>query len=72
MRYREKRFVGHEWGDLPIILTIDEVKSEKHWQIASRVSDPKSLITVANVLFYFLHAILIPEQTNPLNAIIDR
>ena len=62
---------GHEWGDLPIIFTSDEVTSENHWQIASRVTK-KSLFTVTNVLFYFLHAILCPEHTIPLKTIIDR
>ena len=52
-------FLGHEWGDLPMIFTSDEVTSENHWQIASRVTQ-KSLFTVTNVLFYFLHAILCP------------
>ena len=32
----------------------------------------KSLFTVANVLFYFLHAILCHEHTNPLRTIIER
>ena len=54
---------GHEWGDLPMIFTSDEV--------SSRVTK-KSLFTVTNVLFYFLHAILCPEHTIPLKAIIDR
>ena len=42
--------------DLSIIFTSDEVTSEIHWQIASRVTQ-KSLFTVTNVLLYFLHAI---------------
>ena len=62
---------GHEWGDLPMIFTSDEVTSENHWQITSRVTK-KSLLTVTNVLFHFLHAILCPEHTIPLKAIIDR
>ena len=41
--------LGHEWGDFPINLTSDEVKSDNHWQIASRVTQ-ESLFTVANVL----------------------
>ena len=53
---------GHEWGDLPIIFTSDEVTSENQWQIASQVT-PKLLFTVKNVLFHFLHAILCPEHT---------
>ena len=32
-------FFGHEWGDLPMIFTSDEVKSENHWQITSRIFD---------------------------------
>ena len=52
-----------------MIFTSDEV--ENHWQIASRVTQ-KSLITVTNVLFYFLHAILYPEHTILLKTIIDR
>ena len=53
-------FLGHEWGDLPIIFTSDVVTSENHWQFASRVTQ-KSLFTVTNVLFYLLHAMLCPE-----------
>ena len=71
MSYREWRFFGHEWGDLPMIFTSDEVTSENHWQITSRVTK-KSLFTVTNVLFYFLHAILYLEHAVPLQAIIDR
>ena len=48
-----------------MIFMSDEVTSENHWQIASRVS-PKSLFTVTNVLFYFLHAIWCPKHTIPL------
>ena len=29
---------GHEWGDLPMIFTSDEVTSENHWQMTSRVT----------------------------------
>ena len=50
---RNDWFLGHEWGDLPIIFTSEEVMSENYWQIASRVTK-KSLFTVTNVLFYFL------------------
>ena len=39
------------------------VTSENHWQIASLVTQ-KSLFTVTNVLFYFLHAILCPGTNN--------
>ena len=46
-----------------MIFTSDEVTSENHWQIASRVTQ-KSLFTVTNVLFYFLHAILCPRTHN--------
>ena len=35
-------------------------------------SDKKSLFTVTNVLFYFLHVILCHEHTNPLRTIIER
>ena len=31
-------FFDHEWGDLPMIFTSDEVTSENHWQITSRVT----------------------------------
>ena len=41
-----------------MIFTSDEVTSENDWQITSRVTK-KSLFTVTNVLFYFLHAICI-------------
>ena len=68
MSYRVKSFWGHEWGDLPIIFTRDEVTSENHWQIASPVT-PKSLFTVTKVLFYFLHAIWCPEHTIPLKQL---
>ena len=47
------------------MFTSDEVTSENHWEIASRVT-PKSLLTVTNVLLYFLHAIWCPEHTIPL------
>ena len=53
------------------IITSDEVTSENHWQIASRVTQ-KSLFTVTNVLFYFLHAILCPEHTILVKTIIAR
>ena len=51
-----------------MIFTSDEVTSENHWQIASRVTQ-KSLFTVTNVLFYFLHAIWCPEHTIPLKQL---
>ena len=47
---------GHEWDDL---------------QITSRATE-KSLFTVTNVLFYFLHAILRVEHTIPLQTNIVR
>ena len=48
---RVRRFANdfHEWRS-----------HEYHWQIASRVT-PKSLFTVTNILFYFLHAVLCPR-----------
>ena len=50
-----------------------EVTSENHWQIASGVTpNNRYLSIVMNVLFYFLQAILCPEHTVPLKAIIDR
>ena len=60
--------MGHEWGDLPTIFTSDEVTSENHWQIASRVTQ-KSLFMVTDVLFYFLHAIWCPEHPIPLKQL---
>ena len=65
MSYREYRFLGHEWGDMPIIFTRDEVTSENHWQTTSRVTQ-KSLFALTNVSIYFLHAILSDEHTIPL------
>ena len=61
----------HEWGDSAMIFTSDEVTNENHWRIASRVTK-KSLFTVTNVLFYFLHAISCHEHTDPLRTIIER
>ena len=46
------------------LFTGDEVTSENHWQIASRVTR-KSLFTVTNVSFYFLHVIWCPEHSIP-------
>ena len=54
--------MGHEWDELPIIFTSDEVTNENHWRIASRVTQ-SSLFMVTNVLFYFLHDSLCPERT---------
>ena len=59
------------WGNSAMIFTSDEVTSENHWRIASRVTK-KSLFTVTNVLFYFLHAISCHEHTDPLRTIIER
>ena len=71
MSYREKRFLGHEWGDLPMIFTSDEVTSENYRQIASRVT-PKIVIHGNECIgFFFLHAVLCPEDTIPLKRIID-
>ena len=53
-----------------MIFTSDEVTSENLWQITSRVTK-KSLFTVTNVLFYFLHAISYLELTVPLQTIIS-
>ena len=61
----------HEWGDSAMIFTSDEVTNENHWRIASRVTK-KSLFTVTNVLFYFLHAISCHEHTDPLRTIFER
>ena len=54
-----------------MIFTDNEVMSENYWQIASQVTQ-KSLFMLTNVLFYFLHAILCPEQTILLKTTIDR
>ena len=54
-----------------MIFTSDEVTSENYCRIASRVTK-KSLFTVTNVLFYFLHAILCHEHTNPRRTTIER
>ena len=54
-----------------MIFTSVEVRSENHWQIASRVTQ-KSLFTVTNILLYFLHAMLYPEYAILLKAIIYR
>ena len=61
----------HEWGDSAMIFTSDEVTSENHCRIASRVTKT-SLFMVTNVLFYFLHAISCHEDTKPLRTIIER
>ena len=51
-----------------MIFTSEEVTSENHWEIASQVTQ-KSLFTVINVLFYFLHTILCSEHTIPLKTL---
>ena len=62
---------GHEWGDLPINFTSEEVTSENRCQITSQVTK-NSLFTVKNVLFYLLHAsTLCPEHTITLITIVD-
>ena len=45
-----------------MIVTSEEVTGENHRQITSRVTK-KSLLTVTNVLFCFLHAVLCTEHT---------
>ena len=62
---------SHEWGDSSMNFTSNEVTREEPWKITSRVTK-KSLFTVSNVLFYFLHAVLCSERTIPLKTIIDR
>ena len=47
-----------------MIFTRDFVTRENYWQIALLVTQ-KSLFTVTNVLFYFLHAIWCPEHSIP-------
>ena len=59
---------SHEWKSLANRITSDPkivifVTRENYWQIASLVT-PKSLFTVTNVLFYFLHAIWCPWTHN--------
>ena len=61
--------LSHEWGNFPITFTSEEVMSENHWQIASRVTQ-KSLFMATNVLFYFLHDILCPEHTISLKQLL--
>ena len=58
---RVRRFANdfHEW---------QSHECENHWKIASRVTQ-KSLFTVTNVLFHFLHAILRHEHTIPLKQL---
>ena len=57
-----------QWFSL--VTSSHEVTSENHWQITTRVTK-KSLFTVTNVLFYFLHAILCLEYTILLQTIIE-
>ena len=58
------------WSDSAMIFTRDFVIRENHCWIASLVT--KSLFTVTNVLFYFLHVILCRERTYPQRTIIER
>ena len=60
---------GHEWNDLPIIFTSDEVTIENLWQIASRVTQ-QSLLMVTNELSYFSHAILCTKHNIPLKQLL--
>ena len=62
---RVRRFDNdfHEWQSHEWVKIIAE--SPHEWQ-------KKSLFTVTNVLFYFLHAILCHEHTNQLRTIIKR
>ena len=59
-------FFGHEWGDLPIVFTSDEITTEIHWK---KHEWPKIVTYGTNVLFYFVHAILCPGHTIPLKTI---
>ena len=58
---RVRRFGNdfHEWQSHEWVKIIAE--SPREWQ--------KSLFTVTNLLFYFLHAILCHEHTNPLRTL---
>ena len=77
------QWLCHSWKSLPNRLTRDKkslsslvkiiadfVTCENHCRIASHVTK-QSLFTVTNVLSYFLHAILCPEQTALLETIIN-
>ena len=59
MSYREYRetIFCHEGGDSAMIFTSDEVTRENHCRAESHHEWQKSLFTVTNPLFYFLHAI---------------
>ena len=67
---------SHEWKSLPNRLTSDKncYLLRHSWKsLSNRLTiDKKSLFTVTNVLFYFLHAILCHEHANPLKTIIER
>ena len=65
MSYREKRFLGHEWADLPIIFTSDEV--------ANRItSDPKIVIHGNECIISFLTRYLMFWTLNSAQTIINR
>ena len=64
LRVQEQSTLNHHsWCDLPMIFNRDFVTRENHRQIPSLVTQ-KSLFTVTNVSFYFLHAILCPWTHN--------
>ena len=52
---------GHKWGDLPMIVTSDEVTSENNWQTTSRVTKKivihgnEYIISFLYTLFYILN-----------------
>ena len=56
--YREWRFLGHSWCDLPMIFTRDFVTRENHRQIASLVTQ-KSLFTVTHALFFISSSVCV-------------
>ena len=56
MSYREKRFLGHKWGDLPIIFT----------------SDPKIVNHGNECIILFLTGYLVSWTLNSAKTIIDR
>ena len=58
------------WKSIFFSATSEAIRQWNHCRIASRVTK-KSLFTITNVLFYFLHAILCHEDTNPLRTIIE-
>ena len=75
---RVRRFANnfHEWITIfgshvrRFANNFHEWRSHEWKLLANRItSDPKSLFTVTNVLFYFLHAIWCPEHTIPLKQL---